>query len=61
MIPGAEMTVAGVINPAPNSICGNNMGLVRVAGGVSTTICSELLAYIISKAKTSSSLSKRNT
>ena len=41
IIPGAQKTTAIGVFPSPNYICGSGKGLVNVAGGASTTICSK--------------------
>ena len=47
MIPGASKVTGGVFTPAPNSICGNGAGLVKVAAGVSTTLCSKYFLLLL--------------
>ena len=48
MIPGASKITVD-LNPAPNSLCGNNKGLVTAAAGTtSTTVCSKLLSLTLS-------------
>jgi hypothetical protein len=41
MIPGASKVTNAIYTPAPNSICGNKKGLVKVVSGASTTLCSK--------------------
>ena len=42
MIPGASTFN---LNPAPNSICGQGAGLVKVTGAIATTICSKYFHF----------------
>ena len=45
MIPGASK-ITSMKSPAPNSICGQGVGLVTATiGTVSTTVCSKALAH----------------
>ena len=52
MIPGASKLAAGIITPAPNSICGNSKGLVvKATGMISTTVCSKYYPFRMGSAE----------